>query len=449
MRPSRYKQLVDRCALDIRSGKFPPGTQLPTHRAFASQEKIALVTATRVYAELAKMGLVSGEKGRGTFVKETRLPPGHGMDQQAVPSDTLDLNFNSPLLDGQTDDLREALKQLAYSGDLESVLHYQPHVGRLHERQIFARHLSRRGLRVDAHQLLVTSGAQHGLALACMTLLEPGDVVAVDELIYPGFKTVAQANGLELVPFSSNETGPDLNALMQLCRTRRVKAVYTMPTLHNPLGWVLSQSDREMLVSIARSYHLILIEDAAYAFHAASAPPPLASIAPERTLYISGFSKSIATGLRVGFLTAPTCWIGKLERAIRATTWNTPALMTALVARWVQDGTVSRLEEAKRADARARQEIAKKVFQDFHFIHHPNAYFLWLPLPPDARADRITANLLDGGISVSTAQPFATTSHTPQALRIALGSVKMSQLSDALIVIRDQVEADVYGLGAQ
>ena len=75
--------------------------------------------------------------------------------------------------------------------------------------------------------------------------------------------------------------------------------------------------------------------------------------------------------------------------------------------------------------------------------------FLWLPLPPDARADRITANLLDGGISVSTAQPFATTSHTPQALRIALGSVKMSQLSDALIVIRDQVEADAYGLGAQ
>ena len=88
---------------------------------------MALVTATRVYAELEAMGLVSGEQGRGTFVREIALPPGHGIDQQVVAADVVDLNFNYPSLPGQADLLRQALRELAASGDLEALLRYQPH----------------------------------------------------------------------------------------------------------------------------------------------------------------------------------------------------------------------------------------------------------------------------------------------------------------------------------
>lgn len=97
---ARYKQLVDRFAVQIRTGELPPGTRLPTHRCLAGQEHISLATATRVYRELEAMGLVSGETGRGTFVREIALPPGHGIDQLAVASDVLDLNFNYPAVAG-------------------------------------------------------------------------------------------------------------------------------------------------------------------------------------------------------------------------------------------------------------------------------------------------------------------------------------------------------------
>ena len=100
MARARYKQLVDQFAADIRSGQLPPGTRLPTHRQLASENGIALVTASRVYAELESMGLVSGETGRGTFVRETALPPGHGIDQPATTDGMLDLNFNSPSIPG-------------------------------------------------------------------------------------------------------------------------------------------------------------------------------------------------------------------------------------------------------------------------------------------------------------------------------------------------------------
>ncbi|MDT5291516.1 MAG: hypothetical protein QOF88_6405, partial [Mycobacterium sp.] len=186
MARARYKAVVDALATDIRAGKIPPGTRLPTHRELAAREGLALVTATRVYAELAAMGLVSGETGRGTYVRETSLPPGHGMEQRAFADDVVDLNFNYPSVPGQADLLRNALRALASSGDLEALLRYQPHGGRPHERASVALHLERRGLTVPADRVLIVNGAQHGLAVAAMGILQPGDVVAADALTYPG-----------------------------------------------------------------------------------------------------------------------------------------------------------------------------------------------------------------------------------------------------------------------
>jgi DNA-binding transcriptional MocR family regulator len=331
VRTPRYKGVVDGLAAHLRAGRWPVGTRLPTHRALAAREGIALVTATRVYAELEAMGLVTGEPGRGTFVRDTALLAGQGIDEQAVATDAVDLQFNYPAIPGQADLLRQALRDLATAGDLESLLHYQPHAGRPEDRAAIARHVLRRGLTVDAANVLIVSGAQHGLAATAMATLRRGDVVAVDPLTYTGFKVLAHTMGLELVATSD---------LDNLCRRRPVRAVYSMPTLHNPLGTVLSLTARKRLVATARRHGLLIIEDAAYAYLVEDAPPPLAALAPERTVYVSSLSKSVATGLRVGYVVAPEPQ--EIERVIRATTWNTPALNVALVRRWLADGTVDR-----------------------------------------------------------------------------------------------------------
>lgn len=100
MHSQRYKHLVDHLAAEIRAGHLRPGTRLPTHRQLAAREGLALVTATRVYAELQTMGLVSGETGRGTFVKEPRLPA-EGIDLLASGADTVDMTFNYPSSPGR------------------------------------------------------------------------------------------------------------------------------------------------------------------------------------------------------------------------------------------------------------------------------------------------------------------------------------------------------------
>ncbi|AXI62235.1 GntR family transcriptional regulator [Pseudomonas kribbensis] len=438
---SRYKTLVDSYAADIRSGRLLPGTRLPTHRQLAASEGLALVTASRVYAELEAMGLVSGETGRGTFVRETSLLPGQGIDQKDIAVGMIDLNFNYPSLPGQADLLRTALRQLALSGDLEALLRYQPHAGRQHERASVARHLQARGLSVDAEQVLIVNGAQQGLAVTLMAKLNPGDVIAADALTYSGFKVLAEALHLEVVAIPVLENGPDLAALDRLCRNRPVRAVYSMPTLHNPLGWVMPLAQREQLVAIARQHDLTIIEDAAYAFLVDNPPPPLADLAPERTVYVSGLSKNIATGLRVGFIAAPLKIVPALERIIRATTWNTPGVMTAMACGWLDDGTVTLLEAQKRDDARARQALAAEILQGLPMVGHPSSYFLWLPLPEDARSDQVVIELMKAQISVTNAEPFTVSAHVPHAIRLALGSVDMLVLRQALLKVRRVIAA--------
>lgn len=439
MPSARYKHVVDTFASKIRTGALRPGARLPTHRELARDQGLALVTASRVYAELEAMGLVVGETGRGTFVR-TALPAGLGIDQGAVAGDVVDLNFNYPSVAGQSELLRTALRALAASGDIDSLLRYQPHGGRAHEREIVAGHIAKSGLRVTSDNVLLVDGAQHGLTVAAMALLAPGDVVAADALTYPGMKVLAHSLGIELVPVPADGDGPDLDVLERVCRTRRVRAIYAQPTIHNPLGWVSSAGRRKALASFARRRGLMIIEDTAYGFLEIAPPASLASLAPELTVHVSGFSKSVATGLRVGYVVAPSAWVPKLQRMIRATTWNTPAVMTGIACRWIEDGTVTRLEDAKRKDAAARQSLARTVFRGLHVDTHPCSYFLWLPLQREVRADSVVRTLLQRRISVSTAEPFATTTHVPHALRLALGSVGRDTLVQALSTVRDVVE---------
>ena len=436
---NRFRTIVDEYAQLIRSGEISAGTRLPTHRQLASLKAISLVTATRVYTELAIMGLVSGETGRGTFVRDLSLPPSLGVEQHAMSADTRDLNFNYPALSYQTELLRETLRQLITQGDLEALLRYQPHAGRINEREIIANYVSTNEYQPNANNVLIVNGAQHGLAVTLMGLLQPGDIIVVDALTYPGFKILASELHLELLPLPMHPQGIDLKALERLCLEWPVKAIYTMPTLHNPLGWVLSYRQRKQMVAIANRYNLLIIEDAAYAYLVKNAPAPIAAFAPDRTIYITSFSKNIAAGLRIGAIICPPAAKTALERAIRATTWNTPVLITTLVCSWLQNGTARRLEILKRRDARKRQRLARRILAPLQPVSNENAYFLWLPLPDEVRSEPLVRLLLNDKISVSTAAPFSVNHHPPQAIRLALGSMSIPQLEEALNHIRDVI----------
>ncbi|HAT29761.1 MAG TPA: GntR family transcriptional regulator [Janthinobacterium sp.] len=432
----RYRDIADDFAARIANGALRPGDQLPTLRALMRQRGVALATASRVYAELEAIGLIACEPGRGSFVRDTSLPRGLGLEQQAQRQGAVDLTFNYPALPGQAEMLREGLRSLAGCGDLDALLHSAPQGGRPHERASVARHLRNRGIRVPGQQVLIVNGAQQGLAVTVMGLLKPGDVLALDALTYPGMKTLAQLSRLDLEPLPQRGGALCLDALEALCRRRPVRALYTMPTMHNPLGSVISGADRLRLAALAERHDFLIIEDGAYAFLAEPAPPPLFTLAPQRTVYVSGLSKSVASGLRFGFVAAAPALIPALERAIRVSTWNTPSLTVALGCNWIETGAVDALEERKRDDARRRQSLARRILRGLAVRAHPASYYLWLELPEDMRADGVAADLARQGVMVTTAEPFAAGPQVPHALRLALGSIALPALEAALRTVR-------------
>ncbi|MEU5096557.1 PLP-dependent aminotransferase family protein [Streptomyces sp. NPDC020996] len=441
MRPSSYKAVVHEFAVAIRSGAIPAGTRLPTHRALARERRIALATATRVYAELAALGLVVGEPGRGTFV---RVRSGYdGLEpSRALPVPrTADLSFNQPLAAGQADLLRRALRTMAVSGDVEALLRQHPPGGHRHDRAVVATYLLGRGIDTVPDNVLLTSGTQQALDVVLRTLTRPGDVLAVDALSYPGIKLLAGAHGLDLAPVPVTAVGPDLDALDELCHARPVRAVYTIPTVHNPLGWVLDREQRDRLAALARSHDCLIVEDGTYAFLEPSPPPPLQALAPERTCYVAGLSKNVAPGLRFGFAVLPDRHLRAAVSALRTAAWGTPGVVTALATGWIADGTVTRLEEDRREDAAARQDIARAALAGLDITAHPASYVVWVGLEPHQRPDHVAAVLAEEGILVSTADAFATGPHRPHALRLALATPPRDELGAVLRCLKDTIDA--------
>ncbi|WP_437882175.1 PLP-dependent aminotransferase family protein [Pseudomonas sp. LRF_L74] len=439
MPKAQYTELAALVAEDIQSGAMPPGTRLATHRAFAEKHGVALATATRAYKELERLGLIVGEKGRGVFVRDLGLPLTLGVEQTAAEG-LIDLVFNMPGDVGDSEILRAGLKRLASAGDLDAMLRYQPHSGRYHERKIIASYLARLGA-VDPEHLLITSGGQHGLALTVLALLRRGDTVGTDTLTYPGFKSAAALNGLRLVPIEGVGGFMSPEVLDRKCREEKLQAIYLMPTVHNPLGSVMDKATRLGLVDVARRHDLLIIEDSAYAFLESDPPPCLLELAPERTIHIGGFSKSLATGLRLGYLVSPDQYLDKMTLAIRATTWNTPALISALVTGWIEDGTLAIAEESRRMDGAFRQHLCREVFNDMLIVSHENASFSWLPLAGGQRAEPIITRLKAQGIAVSSGDPFSVTEAAPQALRIAFGGIPKQQLRNAFEIVYEQIIA--------
>jgi DNA-binding transcriptional MocR family regulator len=432
MRVQRYSEVVDLLTDQIQRGTLPPGTRLPTHRALAGEHGIALATATKVYRALTASGLVVGEPGRGTFVRD--LSGFSGLEPRRLPHDRriADLSFNQPT--APADQLRAGLREMAAEGDLSTLLLQQPPGGRSRDRAAVATYLLDRDIDVAPEDVLLTGGAQHGLDTVLGALAGAGSVVAADCLTYPGIKLSATTRHIELASVQADFTGPDLDHLDWLCGHRPICAAYTMPTLHNPLGFVMDSRARQRIVEIARRHDIALIEDGTYAFLEPDAPPPLQTLAPERTVYIGSMSKNLAAGLRVGFLVAPKQYRAALTRQLRAGSWGTSTLSTALTTRWLADGTAQRLEKLRRDDARHRQGLARAALAGLDYRAHPSSYTGWLTLPEETRADIVARELARRGVLVSTADAFALSAPAPNALRIALATA--ADLSDALAQLR-------------
>jgi DNA-binding transcriptional MocR family regulator len=418
-----YRAIADALASDIRAGRLPVGTRLPTHRDLAWNLKVTVGTVTRAYAEAERRGLISGEVGRGTYVRPTGTITDPALKGEPIGPDFVDLSLNRPQTGEEPKLVAESLRAIAESPDLEALLQYQPHAGRAAERAAGARWIARSGVETSPSQVLVTQSGQNAVASVLSAITQPGDTVAVESLTYPGVRSAASLLSLRLAPVAMDEHGLLPDAVAALCRGGSVKAVYALPTLHNPTATVLSVERRRALAEIARTHGIALVEDDVYGFLLKDAPPPLASFAPERSFYITSTSKSLAPGLRIGYVHVPEDAVDRVAAALRATIYMATPLMAALATRWIADGTADRLVAQKRGEIAARQKLAREMLADAKLTGDPAAPHLLLWLPEGWRAEAFEAAARREGVGVTAATTFwLGRSNPPNAVRLCLGT---------------------------
>lgn len=419
----RYLAIADELAQFILNGQLPTGERLPPQRKLAQRLGVTAGTVSHAYEVLEQRGMATARIGDGTYVRSPERAPGQEESQTAM---AVDLAHNVAIPTQDAPALADALQQVASDPlALRESLSYQPEAGHPRHRQAGARWLKRLGLRGDANRVMVTHGAQHGLACILRTLAHPGDVVFTEALSYPGLQALARLMRLQLVGIEMDAQGMVPAALDRAARTISGKLLYCSPSLHNPTNASMSAARREAIAKVVQKHSLLLIEDAVHAAAQSAPLPALSALLPEQALLLSSFSKVAAPGLRVGYIEAAPQWLSKLAASMRADCWMVAPLMPEIATRWIESGVLDQLIASQRAAIAERLAVALPLLQGHDFRSDPESPLIWLPLPEPWRAGQFAGALRQAGVLVRTADHFAVgRSAAPHAVRLSLNAAR-------------------------
>jgi len=297
----------------------------------------------------------------------------------------------------------------------------------------------------DPASIVVTAGASGALDMLVTLSTRPGDVALIESPTYHIAVKLLRDHGLEAVPIQRTSDGPDLEALTRMLdglemRGRRPSLFYTIPTFHNPTGTVTPLDRRAELVRLAASRRLLVVEDDAYRelFYGEPPPPSLWSLAePGSVVRVGSFSKTLAPGLRLGFLTGEPRLTARLAQSGLLDSGggigHVPGLVVAVMAESGFYGQhVDRLRSAyrERRDALVRG-LTEVLPEGVAFNRPQGGFFVWLQLPPGYSAARLLELSQSNGVSFMPGNAFALTDGLDANLRLSFSRYGPDQLADA------------------
>jgi len=438
MTKAEYLTLADRIATDIAQGALKPGDRLPPQRDFADLHGIAASTASRVYAELLRRGLVVGEVGRGTFVS------GEAKRGVAAPGEPrgvrIDLEFNFPILPEQSALIAKSLAELERPVDLELALRPATSGGSLAVRNTAAAFLAAGPWTPSPDQLVFTGAGRQSIAAALAAVVPPGGRCGVEMLTYPFIKGIAARLGIALVPLAMDESGVRPEAIQRAHREGNLSAIYLQPSIQSPLGMTMPPVRRAELLRIVERLNITVIEDNVYGF--LDDATPLAADAPDHCIVVDSLSKKVAPGLNLGFLVTPPKLRDSVMAAVRSGGWTASGYAFAAAQRMMSDGTIDTLVQLKRSDARVRQQIAAACLAGFDVRTSGKSYHLWLTLPAHWRSQALVAAAARHDIGLTPSTTFAVShGHAPNAVRLALAGPSIELLDTGLRTLADILNA--------
>jgi len=235
-------------------------------------------------------------------------------------------------------------------------------------------------------------------------------------------------HGLKTRAIESDGDGVLPEALAQACEQYPVRVLYLTASAQNPDNTTMSFDRREALIAVVKQYRLLLIEDDVAAPYVRDRRDAFCNLIPEQVLYINSHSKTLAAGLRVGYLVYPASLSHRVASATRAQSWFICPLNAELAQRLLSHEKGVAVIEQQRLELARRQALARELLADFDCRFNAESFHVWMQLPGNLRAVAFTRRLALQGVSVQPAETFALDRFpAPQAIRICLTAVASIQ----------------------
>jgi DNA-binding transcriptional MocR family regulator len=454
------QQIVEAFAAEIRAGRLPAGCRVPPVRALERQLGLSKNTVQVAYDELCARGLVETREREGVFVAApteatpVRPPPARPPLPRCKPVPAVfnrpaggGLRLSSVFIDPEllpreqiTDCIRMVLKQPG----LESTYEGQGHPAL---REVIADRLRRRGMEVDAAQVITTIGSQQGIDIVCRSLEIRR--VGLEDPVYPFAKELFARNGmtaigLRLDPFA----GIDLERWEHQLATERPGLVYAISSFQNPTGYSYSTHELTRLCELAEKHDFALLEDdwGSDMLSDSEYRPSLRMLAGEQVLYLNSFTKKVWPALRVGFLVAPAALVPTLVAAKRLSTLGSPALLEAAMAEFLGRGYYDAHLGRLQAELDRRYEACLEALRalmperdDVRWTHPGGGPTLWLDLPRRVSLPALAAALRTRGVEIENAEVAFFGEPHLHGFRVGYAGAPIGRVRDALAAVAEEL----------
>jgi 2-aminoadipate transaminase len=259
---------------------------------------------------------------------------------------------------------------------------------------------------VDAKNVMLLSGAQQGIDFLARLFINPGDAVALEDPVYPGALQTFDLCDPRYLPVPVGADGLDLDALEALLRHEHPKFLYVVPTFQNPTGATMPPTHRERLIALARTHDLAIIEDDPYSAlrYTGADVPPLRALDPE-VIYLGTFSKTVAPGIRVGWMVMPEMLRDKLYAMKEAADINSDRVMQQAVYEMMQTGFFpDHLDRIRAVYAERRAAMLAALHEhlppDVTWTEPEGGFFVWLTLPSGMDVSEVLARGNERGVGI-------------------------------------------------
>ncbi|MGH1324083.1 PLP-dependent aminotransferase family protein [Bacillus pretiosus] len=396
-----YMQIVER----VQSGMLTHGDLLPSLRSMAEDLQISLLTVRKAYKQLEKKEYIRIEQGKGAYIhkkiKKDFKPIPYKWQQTKtinVMRSQYAMNQHRKYYDFSQAILYPRLLPNPFLADeMHKILHkdqmilatYGPVQGDYELRVEIANYLSEhQNLVTDPSQLLITSGAQQGIDLIAQTLLKPGDIVLVESPCYSAALDIFINKGAKIIPVSLDNHGVRSDLIDDICQSKNPVLLYTNPTFQNPTGTVMSNERRMELIELAELYEFFIIEDDSFGeiyFEGATISSPIKNFDTNgHVIYIKGFSKTLAPGLRIASLIADGPIFEWLYAVKGSMDIGSPLLTQKALLPFLRAERMKNHLEKLRTALQIRRDITIDMLSPLKELRFeiPNGGFnLWITLP--------------------------------------------------------------------